>query len=69
MSEIKLCKDCKHFNKGPARDLHYCMKRPNPVDGGGMVFCDLERKGVGHCGPGGDHWEKASKRKPWWRLW
>lgn len=69
MSEIKLCKDCKHY-AGSRGGLHFCGKRPCPVTGGAKDFADIERNGTGFCGLDAKYWApKPRTAKPWWGFW
>jgi len=58
---MKLCKDCKHYDRGSF--LYFfkfpkCKNTINPVDGKSRYHCDTERMfpTLG-CGPSGKNWE------------
>jgi hypothetical protein len=69
MTDLKLCKDCKHYKKnwfehltGGGDRFDMCL---NPVVSGNLVtgkvkggrFCDMMRLEWGKCGPYGKYWE------------
>lgn len=69
MTDLKLCKDCKHYKKdwfehltGGGDRFDICH---NPVLSGNLVtgkvkgglFCDMMRLEWGKCGPYGKYWE------------
>ena len=64
MSEVKLCKDCKHSEVrgfwNHSSD-YYCMRfaRKDPVLGMGVVddFSCMFMREDGSCGKDGSHWE------------
>jgi hypothetical protein len=72
MTEVKLCKDCKHINRGflglNSLEFSKCKKSRMTeeeidfLETGKVTkkikyeYCDLYRK-YGKCGPEGKHWE------------
>jgi len=68
VSEIKLCKDCKHVRGTSPRYLK-CAYRLSPVNGLAASFCVHEREPrEDRCGPDGRFFE-PKPAKPWWRFW
>ncbi len=57
MSEIKLCKDCKHFVERPTPIASCCMFEVEPVYGGPAYDAYAFRK-EGRCGREGVFFEK-----------
>ena len=69
MTDIKLCKDCKHYKKSWVEHLIFGSdaddKCLHPVLSENLVtgqikggrFCDLMRKTYGGCGEEGKYWE------------
>lgn len=80
VNEIKLCKDCKHFDKSDAKwgEPYWCshpqLYMKSPITGETIAkgdywsrACGKVRSDDGICGTDGCLHEPRAK--PWWRFW
>jgi hypothetical protein len=77
MSDVKLCKDCKHVNRGWIFGYRFarCGAIPDLVSGDPRWYCDTERNhqfdGISPCGSTGKLWEEKPPsfvKRIWMRL-
>ena len=78
MSEIKLCKECKHYRSNWLLAVYECghpsLYKTSPIAGDKVpkhgywtTVCFAVRAAGGVCGPVGDLHQP--RQKPWWRFW
>lgn len=82
MSDVKLCKDCRHCRQYGDYLYPYCLKAgpPDLVRGGNAQVGCYEARADESCGPDAKLWEaipriaiqvKAAHNVPprWWQFW
>ena len=75
---MKLCKDCKHYRRGPYGIVQECravvLREPriDPVDGDelqGLYEECFHTRGIrGRCGPDAKFFEPLPPKR-WWEFW